>query len=384
MRLIFILLLTIHYCFGQKAQQVDVVIYGANIGAQLAAHAAKIAGKKTLLIVPQSADELPISKQLVRHEIKGLVWDFYRKIGKELGQFDVFEASLGVKKQVIDAYQKQSEYLVWEGMQLQEVQQNEAQLLQLSVSDGKAIRVVKAKQFIDCSVHADLLTKAGYQMTTQVEDDGMGGSTKHLKKPAIKWTNTQAPIFMLSQVVESDAILASQTAVIRTLDAMQKGISVANVKEDDIQRYYSFNPLMDGSRPDLLIDDANKSMVEVIGPWKKVADKVNGYGEGYLSTFSNDDLGARVRFNSRTPLKGVYQAYYFLPTSMGNTTVQLEVYVGRTKFPVALKLTQDMKSGWAPLGTYTFSDPVTADVLVYTKNAKGLIVADAVLWVHQK
>jgi hypothetical protein len=384
MRLIFILLLTIHYCFGQKAQQVDVVIYGANIGAQLAAHAAKIAGKKTLLIVPQSADELPISKQLVRHEIKGLVWDFYRKIGKELGQFDVFEASLGVKKQVIDAYQKQSEYLVWEGMQLQEVQQNEAQLLQLSVSDGKAIRVVKAKQFIDCSVHADLLTKAGYQMTTQVEDDGMGGSTKHLKKPAIKWTNTQAPIFMLSQVVESDAILASQTAVIRTLDAMQKGISIANVKEDDIQRYYSFNPLMDGSRPDLLIDDANKSMVEVIGPWKKVADKVNGYGEGYLSTFSNDDLGARVRFNSRTPLKGVYQAYYFLPTSMGNTTVQLEVYVGRTKFPVALKLTQDMKSGWAPLGTYTFSDPVTADVLVYTKNAKGLIVADAVLWVHQK
>jgi hypothetical protein len=384
MRLIFILLLTIHYCFGQKAQQVDVVIYGANIGAQLAAHAAKIAGKKTLLIVPQSADELPISKQLVRHEIKGLVWDFYRKIGKELGQFDVFEASLGVKKQVIDAYQKQSEYLVWEGMQLQEVQQNEAQLLQLSVSDGKAIRVVKAKQFIDCSVHADLLTKAGYQMTSEVEDDGMGGSTKHLKKPAIKWTNTQAPIFMLSQVVESDAILASQTAVIRTLDAMQKGISVANVKEDDIQRYYSFNPLMDGSRPDLLIDDANKSMVEVIGPWKKVADKVNGYGEGYLSTFSNDDLGARVRFNSRTPLKGVYQAYYFLPTSMGNTTVQLEVYVGRTKFPVALKLTQDMKSGWAPLGTYTFSDPVTADVLVYTKNAKGLIVADAVLWVHQK
>ena len=384
MRLIFILLLTIHYCFGQKAQQVDVVIYGANIGAQLAAHAAKIAGKKTLLIVPQSADELPISKQLVRHEIKGLVWDFYRKIGKELGQFDVFEASLGVKKQVIDAYQKQSEYLVWEGMQLQEVQQNEAQLLQLSVSDGKGIRIVKAKQFIDCSVHADLLTKAGYQMTTQVEDDGMGGSTKHLKKPAIKWTNTQAPIFMLSQVVESDAILASQTAVIRTLDAMQKGISIANVKEDDIQRYYSFNPLMDGSRPDLLIDDANKSMVEVIGPWKKVADKVNGYGEGYLSTFSNDDLGARVRFNSRTPLKGVYQAYYFLPTSMGNTTVQLEVYVGRTKFPVALKLTQDMKSGWAPLGTYTFSDPVTADVLVYTKNAKGLIVADAVLWVHQK
>jgi hypothetical protein len=82
-------------------------------------------------------------------------------------------------------------------------------------------------------------------------------------------------------------------------------------------------------------------------------------------------------------MKGVYQAYYFLPKSLGSTTIQLEVYVGKTKFPVALKLTEEMKSGWVSLGTYTFADPVTADVLVYTKNAKGLITADAVLWVHQ-
>ncbi len=188
---------------------------------------------------------------------------------------------------------------------------------------------------------------------------------------------------MLTQVDESTALNAIQIAVIRALEALQKGISVSEVKEEEIQRYFKFNPRMDGSRPDILIDDANQSMVEIIGPWNKVADKINGYGEGYLSTFSNDDLGARVRFNSRTPMKGVYQAYYFLPKSLGATTIQLEVYVGKTKFPVALKLTEEMKSGWVSLGTYIFADPVTADVLVYTKNAKGLITADAVLWVHQ-
>jgi hypothetical protein len=363
---------------------VDIVIYGSNISARIAAYAAKISGKKTLLILPNSREELPLSSLLNRQEMKGLAWDFYRRLGKEQGQFDLFEASFSAKIQVTDSYQKQSDYLIWEGMQLQQIQQNESQILQLTLSDANGTRIVKAKQFIDCSLKAELLTKSGYSVSYLVEDDGVGGTTKQLQKPAISWSNAQAPVFMLNQAFEAEAIMASQTAVIRALDAMQKGTSVNAVKEEDIQRYYSFNPWMDGSRPDVVIDNSNKSMVEIIGPWKKIADKVHGYGEGYLSTFSNDDLGARIRFNSRTPLKGVYQAYFYLPAPMGNTTVQLEVFVGRTKYPVALKLTQDMKPGWLSLGTFTFSDPVTADVLLYTKNAKGLIVADAVLWVHQK
>ncbi len=374
MRVIFIFLLVAHGCWGQKVQSVDVVIYGSNVSAHLAAHAAKVAGKKTLLILPQSSEELAVSNQLHRSEIKGLAWDFYRRLGKEVGKFDVFEASNVAKNQVLASYQKQSEYLVLEGMHVQEVQTSESQIHQLTLSDSKGSRIVKAKQVIDCSLHAELLAKAGF---------AGDGTNKHLEKSKINWNNAQAPIFMLTQVDESTALNAIQIAVIRALEALQKGISVSEVKEEEIQRYFKFNPRMDGSRPDILIDDANQSMVEIIGPWNKVADKINGYGEGYLSTFSNDDLGARVRFNSRTPMKGVYQAYYFLPKSLGATTIQLEVYVGKTKFPVALKLTEEMKSGWVSLGTYTFADPVTADVLVYTKNAKGLITADAVLWVHQ-
>ena len=374
MRVIFIFLLIAQCCWGQKVQSFDVVIYGSNLGAHLAAHAAKVAGKKTLLILPQTTEELTVSSQLHRSEVKGLAWDFYRRLGKEVGQFDVFEASTAAKNQVLAGYQKQSEYLVWEGMHVQEIQKSESQIQQLTLSGEKGSRIVKAKQVIDCSLHAELLAKAGYEVD---------GAKKHLEKSKINWNNAQAPVFMLSQVNESDALTASQIAVIRALDAIQKGISVSEVKEEDIQRYSQFNPRMDGSRPDVLIDDANQSLVEIIGPWKKIPDKLNGYGDGYLSTFSNDDLGARVRFNSRTLLKGVYHAYYFLPKSLGTTTIQLEVYVGKTRFPVALKLTEEMKSGWVSLGTYTFTDPVTADVLVFTKNAKGLITADAVLWVPQ-
>lgn len=383
MRFIFFFLLVTSVAFGQKVQQVDVLIYGSNVAAHMAAHAAKSAGKKALLLQPLGEETLQTSGFINRQEIKGLAWDFYRKLGKEQGQFDVFQANEGLKKRVLDGYHIQSEFLIWEGVTLQQVQQNESQWQQITVSDATGTRIVKAKQFIDCSMRADLLTRAGYSVTYQVEDNGMGGTTKHVQKPVISWNNVQAPVFMLQQSSEAEALVASQTAVIRAMDAIQKGIDVRVVKEEDVQRYFTFNPWMDGTRPDVLIDDANQSMMEIIGPWKKVADKEVGFGQGYLSTFSDDDLGSRVRFNSRSLLKGVYQAYYFIPKSMGNVSIPMEVYVGRTKYPIALKLNQET-IGWQSLGTFTFSDPATADVLISTKNVKGLILADAVLWVPQK
>jgi len=383
MRFIFLFLLITSVAFGQKVQQVDVLIYGSNVAAHVAAHAAKSAGKKTLLIVPVGEETLIASTSMNRQAIKGLAWDFYRKLGKEQGQFDVFQANDLLKKRVIDAYRKQSEYLVWDGMTLQHVEKDDSQLLQLSFKDQSGLRLVKAKQVIDCSLQATLLEKTGYQVISQIEDDGMGGTNKQVQKPVPAYANLQAPVYLLKLANEAEAIVASQTAVIRAMDAIQKGIDVRVVKEEDVQRYFTFNPWMDGSRPDVLIDDASQPLMEIIGPWKKVSDKENGFGQGYLSTFSDDDLGSRVRFNSRSLLKGIYQAYYFIPKSLGNMSIPMDVYVGRTKYPVTLKLNQGT-IGWQSLGTFTFSDPATADVLISTKNAKGLILADAVLWVPQK
>jgi len=73
MRVIFIYLLIAQCCWGQKVQSFDVVIYGSNLGAHLAAHAAKVAGKKTLLILPQTTEELTVSSQLHRSDVNGVI-----------------------------------------------------------------------------------------------------------------------------------------------------------------------------------------------------------------------------------------------------------------------------------------------------------------------
>jgi hypothetical protein len=73
MRVIFIFLLTAHCCWGQKVQSLDVAIYGSNLGAHLATHAAKVAGKNTNLILPHTAEELTVSSQLHRSDVNGLI-----------------------------------------------------------------------------------------------------------------------------------------------------------------------------------------------------------------------------------------------------------------------------------------------------------------------
>jgi hypothetical protein len=73
MRVIFIFLLTAHCCWGQKVQSLYVTIYGSYLGAHLAAHSAKVVGKKTRLILPHIAEELTVSSQKHRSEVNGLI-----------------------------------------------------------------------------------------------------------------------------------------------------------------------------------------------------------------------------------------------------------------------------------------------------------------------
>lgn len=73
MCVIFIFLLTAHCCWGQEVQSLDVAIYSSNLGAHFTAHAAKVVGKKTRLILPHIAEELTVSSQKHRSEVNGLI-----------------------------------------------------------------------------------------------------------------------------------------------------------------------------------------------------------------------------------------------------------------------------------------------------------------------
>ena len=386
MRYFICFLLLASTCFGQKVQSFDVIVYGATPSGVMAAYAAKAAGKKTLLI--DAAATLPYAQQgfgmkfdLNPAQIQGLPRDFFRKVGAKLGKFQAYEFESSMGYEVLQSYLDDAKIVVWPGHQViaSLVEGNEVKQLSLQAEEG--VKLVKAKSYIDCSYNGDMLLKTGYQATKELEEDGMGGSTSRLIYAEPTWTNMQAPVLIAGKGVDVINMQLGQSAAIKAVESMLRDIPVAKISSEEVERYYKYNPWMDGSRPELIIDDAEAANMEIIGHWNKIKNQPGTFGATYLQTNPLDDLGSRIRFTSKTPLKGDYQLYYYIPAVRGGTTViNLEVYVAKVRHVSTLRLAPNTTETWVSVGTYHFEDNTTGDVLVSQRGANGLLSADAILW----
>jgi hypothetical protein len=373
-------------CWAQKVQSFDVIVYGANPAGVIAAYAAKVAGKKTLLIdasaqIPYAQQGLGMKFEINRANMQGLSRDFFRRVGVKVGKFEsyVFDSSVGID--VLQGYLEAGKVTVWSEHQVISslVEQNEVKQLSLQSNDG--VKLVRAKTYIDCSYAGNMLLKTGYQPTKELEEDGMGGSASHLVYAEPSLTNIQAPVLVLGKGSDVANMQLAQTAVIKALESMSRDVPVSKVSVEEVDRYYKFNPWMDGSRPDLIVDDAEIANMEIIGHWNKVKNQAGSFGSTYLQTNPLDDLGSRIRFASKTPLKGDYTLYYYIPAVRGGTKVlNLEVYIAKVRHIASLKLAPDASETWVPVGTYHFEENSTGDVLVSQRGANGLLTADAILW----
>ncbi|MHA8076205.1 FAD-dependent oxidoreductase [Aquirufa sp. TARAVU-A1A] len=386
MRYIICFLLLASTCFGQKVQSFDVIVYGATPAGVMAAYAAKAAGKKTLLIdasttLPYAQQGFGMKFELNPAQIHGLPRDFFRKVGGKLGKFQAFEFDSSTGYEVLQSYLDDAKIVVWPGHQViaSLVEGNEVKQLSLQAEEG--VKLVKAKSYIDCSYNGDMLLKTGYQATKELEEDGMGGSTSRLIYAEPTWTNMQAPVLIAGKGVDVINMQLGQSAAIKAVESILRDIPVAKISSEEVERYYKYNPWMDGSRPELIVDDAEAANMEIIGHWNKIKNQPGTFGGTYLQTNPLDDLGSRIRFTSKTPLKGDYQLYYYIPAVRGGTTViNLEVYVAKVRHVASVHIAPDTTETWVPVGTYHFEDNTTGDVLVSQRGANGLLVADAVLW----
>jgi hypothetical protein len=386
MRCFIFFLLLGSTCFAQKVQSFDVIVYGANPSGVIAAYAAKSAGKKTLLI--DAAKQIPYAQQGLGKrfdmnpiQFQGLTRDFFRKVGLKTGKFQpyLFDESVGLE--VLLDYLTSVKVVVWSEHEVISslVENNEVKQLTLQSSEG--VKLVRSKTYIDCSYTGDMILKTGYQATKELEEDGMGGSTSKLVYTEPAWINLQAPVLISGKGSDVANMQLGQTATIKALESMSRDVAVSRVNQEEVDRYYKYNSFMDGSRPDLIVDDAEAASMEIIGHWNKIKNQPGTYGNSYLQTNPLDDLGSRIRFNSKTPLKGDYQLYYYIPALRGGTTViNLEVYVSKVRHTATLRLAPNTTETWIPVGTYHFVDNTTGDVLVSQRGANGLLAADAVLW----
>ena len=193
------------------------------------------------------------------------------------------------------------------------------------------------------------------------------------------------PVFMvLAQSAAMAAVLA--------IDSQQ---SVQDIDVQKLQNVLKTNPLADKSEPEILLDnDVTPANVSSKGNWQ-----TSSKGGKYAATQLNDNSkGAELKTVTFTPdiqKAGRYDVYLFNASpgggggnpghEEGNQTgksrqTQLRLKAGAMVKSMRID-TQQQINDWLKVGTFQLAKGKTNFLEISNKNADGIVVADAVLFV---
>jgi hypothetical protein len=183
-------------------------------------------------------------------------------------------------------------------------------------------------------------------------------------------------------------MLLAQSAAKAACLAIDSGVKVQEIDVKEIQRMYAEDPLLDGSAPDVVVDDVDINPAAESG-WKRVKAN-NGYGRSYflLDPTRKDE---RLRFPFEVASDGKYTVYtYFIRRGGSSKVSEIVVNDGQKDELVWLdagKITikgQTSGEGVA-LGEYDLQKGKPCYV-EFTNGGKvtGQICADAVLVVKNR
>ena len=184
------------------------------------------------------------------------------------------------------------------------------------------------------------------------------------------------PVFM---------VLAQSSAVAACM-AIDDHKTVQQVGAEQLKATLTRNPLMDGSTPELLVDDNDSLHTTITGNWMKQTG--GGYGPSWLMA-TPSAAEQHIQFIPQVAAKGNYGVYAYVPVVdnattkthyiISNGTMAKDVFISSR-----IKVEGQTSGEWVSLGTYALQKGTAARVTITTKNANGNIAADAVLFVPVK
>lgn len=186
------------------------------------------------------------------------------------------------------------------------------------------------------------------------------------------------PVFMV--LAQSGALAACQ--------AIDKNIIIQDVNVPELQALLKSNPKMDGSTPEIIMDNNDENGVTMTGDW--ILKKVRFcYGINALidSLSKKGQVEKNVRYTPQIKTAGNYEVYMYV-TSVKNPTDQMNVSVfdGSKIIPKTI-IYKDLfldhsssRGGWISLGIYNLPEGEKAYFEITNKGANNVLVADAVLF----
>jgi hypothetical protein len=184
------------------------------------------------------------------------------------------------------------------------------------------------------------------------------------------------PVFM---------VLGQSTAT-AAVQAIERKVSVQEVDVKAVQNRLKEDPLVDGSTPEILVDNDDKDFVTIQGEWNKEIN--GGYAFSYLQSSTVPGNSSRsVKFSPAVKKAGKYDVFVYFPRVAGSATkVTTRLQTGKDVHQVIVRPNEVKVEGqtsgeWISVGKYTFNAGQGNAVEISTDKADGIVVADAVLFI---
>ncbi|MGN6437783.1 MAG: FAD-dependent oxidoreductase [Agriterribacter sp.] len=181
-------------------------------------------------------------------------------------------------------------------------------------------------------------------------------------------------------------MVLAQSAALAAAEAIKTKRSVQDINIAKVQQLMAQNPLMDGSIPEILVDNDDSLHIAVKGKWNRVTR--GSYGTSMFVSSENAEA-ASVRFLPAVKTSGSYHLYFYLP-KIENAASQMNIKVfdgtaekNITISPADLKVEGQTSGEWVDIGVHTFSKKKAAYIEV-SGAQQGSMVADAVLLIKEK
>jgi hypothetical protein len=210
---------------------------------------------------------------------------------------------------------------------------------------------------------------------------------------ATECTNLLVPVCLSASHIAYGSIrmepvfmVLAQAAATAANVAIASNTSVQEVNIEVVQNMLKKDPLADGSKREILVDDADTGQVIQYGAWRR--KERAGFGPTSLTIDESSEMPNMVMFYPLIPAKGKYKVYWYYLANYSNlaSKTKLNISFGANVNTVIIEKSavqvQGQTSGtWILLGEYTFPKGKVASITIDATGADGASVADAVLLV---
>lgn len=201
-------------------------------------------------------------------------------------------------------------------------------------------------------------------------------------------TNLTVPVCMSATHIAYGSIrmepvfmVLGQSAAVAASMAIDGNTSVQEIDVVSLKKRLKEDPYLDGSIPEILVDDADIDKIERKGRWTK------SIGSNYKTSYmwaNNESRNALFSFVPTIKKEGKYTVYFYCPLLADSDlpdNLVIEIKKDNDVNTVSFSPKSE-RGGWAYLGTHFFSKG-KANVCVNGNATNGPVFADAILLVPE-